>query len=454
MSENANLSNITEANVRLREIVVGYLKKTSQNQYEFKYNKEFLRSGGVQIATSFPLSEKVYHSTHLHPFFDNLILEGWLLIQTEKRLHIDRNDRWALLMASGRRTIGAITVHPLNEDGREIDLDEAFQNYEEHEEELQTYWTQPLPDFQRCTSCFKLIVSGKIHRPCTLNMWGTVKKLKLKLAADHPESSFSRMIYSGSISGAQRKGLFHLDSSKGVLIPMSREAQYIIKPRGDFPELPENEHVTMAIAKKLKFETPPFALMNVEKIGNIFAIKRFDRSDKGPLMVEDMAQIINVQSKNKYGSSCEKVAKAICQFSSAPSIDLIKYFRRLVFCYFVGNGDMHLKNWSLLENPRALGTYILSPNYDLLNTRLALPKEKIDIGLTIKGKNRHLQRSYFEDFGKRRLNLNRKIIDKIFSEINLWWDVTQDFVKASLLQSKSKERYLEIVNERKEILGS
>ena len=251
--------------------------------------------------------------------------------------------------------------------------------------------------------------------------------------------------------------MFRLDKSKGVLIPTPIEADYILKPDGFLKELPANEHVTMAIAKRIGLDVPPFSILQVDPEDSkklIFAIKRFDRTHrKTPLLKEDMCQINQIKSSNKYSGSYEGIAKSIQKFSSAPKIDLHKFYQRLLFCYFIANADMHLKNWSLLENEKGSeGRFILSPCYDLLNTRLVIPKESTDIGLPLNGKQRHLQKSYFKTFGQERLKLSLNSIENTFSQINHWWEVTEDFVNASLLSKTFKEKYLEIVYKRYQIL--
>lgn len=450
MSSDIDFKKITTAKVCLRGEFVGKLHRVSEEEYTFQYDINYLKKSKIKIATNLPLKEEAYKSNKLHPFFDNMIAEGWLLHHTEKIFHIDKSNRFALLMATGKDPIGAVTVHPVDANENEIDLTHLFKA-DLDQQELRPYQNTVLPNFTRCPSCMRPAQPGTTHSKCAVEMWNTTRKISVELDPASPLNSFARVIYGGSISGAQKKGMFRLDKSKGLLTPTPSGAQYILKPTGDYPELPQNEHVTMAIAKELEFDVPSFSIFNIEKIGVIFATKRFDRENDTPLMMEDMGQVINVPSSDKYESSCERVAKAIAQHSSAPPIDLNKFYRRLIFCYFIANADMHLKNWSLLENAKAKGTYLLSPCYDFLNTRVPIPSERIDIGLTLNGKSNNLKRTYFRDFGEK-INLSKKAIDRVFSEIDNWWKVTEDFVTHCLLAEESKEKYLEIVKSRYEIL--
>jgi serine/threonine-protein kinase HipA len=208
----------------------------------------------------------------------------------------------------------------------------------------------------------------------------------------------------------------------------------------------------MAIAKAVGFAVPPFALVKIEGLGNVFAIRRFDVTpDEEPLMMEDMGQLIRVPSADKYESTYERVVAAITAHSSAARIDIADFYRRLIFCYFIANADMHLKNWTLVENERAAGSFKLSPCYDLLNTRLPIPREKSDLGLKMQGKDRNLRASYFRRFGHE-IGLAEPIVKSVFAELPTWLDVATDLVQKSLLKPTSKDRYLELLHERCTVL--
>jgi serine/threonine-protein kinase HipA len=439
---------IRNAKVYLRSIEVGLLRKISDDQYSFQYNTSYLTSSNaIAISRSFPLQDAPFLSSKLHPFFDNLITEGWLLEYTEKIFHIDKTNRFGLLMATGKAPIGAVTVEPLDEKGNAQDNASIFQD-DLSAGKLISYSNQIGNIFSFCPTCFRALENGKGHRKCVIEMWGTTKNIEIELTEERPIQLFTRVIYGGSISGAQRKGIFRLDARKGILTSTSVNAQFILKPEGEFPELPLNEHVTMAIAKTCGFNVPPFTLLKFDKLGYVFAIKRFDRTKDGtPLMAEDMGQVIQVPSSDKYDSSCERVAKNIAQYSSAPIVDLTDFFRRIVFCFLTANADMHLKNWSILENEKQMGTFSLSPCYDLLNTRLPIPNEQIDIGLPIGGKSRNLRKSYFESLAER-IKIPPNQIMKTFEDVPKWAEVARKLVPNSLLSDEFKKEYLEIIETR------
>lgn len=446
---------IQRAHVYLRGIRVGVLEKTgnkhSIQSYSFQYESNYLETAApIPIACAIPLRSEPYVSPYLHPFFDNMILEGWLLSYAERVFHIDKKNRFAMLMAVGRSPIGAVSVHALDGEGNEIAVLDAEP---EQKHPTRTEIVEFPNQDGNCPACLKRSPKGRIlHARCETELLGTSRKIKIELDAERPVDTFSKTIYGGSISGAQRKGLFSLDTKSGILSPGPEHSLYILKPDGDYPELPANEHLTMAIAKELGFVVPPFSLIHVPKLGMVFMIRRFDRVDGQQRRMEDMAQVIGESSEDKYESSNEKVAKAIRQYAAAAPLDLREFLKRLLFCFLVANADMHLKNWSLLEKLSLNGEMELSPCYDLLNTRIPIPKESVDIGLSIRGKKKNLQRSYFFKFGEEELKIDGKYLEKNFALLKQWLETVRELTARSYLTDDSKEKYIKLAEERCEIL--
>ncbi|MBL6991568.1 MAG: type II toxin-antitoxin system HipA family toxin [Bacteriovoracaceae bacterium] len=446
-----NYSLINKANVYLREHFAGVLEKTSSGDFLFKYDETWIEKKLGAIALSLPVKSDGYRSKNLHPFFDNLIPEGWLLSHAEKVYKIDKSNRFALLLATGLEPIGAVRVVALDSNGQEVVV--PFEDIEKGIND-KDYSINFKSVNGCCPYCLKELTlkqreKASVHAKCVNQMWGTTRKLLVRLSEENPLDSFRQTIYGASVSGAQKKGLFSLDGGK--LHAGHRGAEYILKPQGDYDQLPENEHVTMAIAKEIGFDVPPFVLCYIENLGAVFAIKRFDIVNKDRLRLEDAAQILQIPSVNKYDSSNEKVATVISKYALATKVDLYDFWRRLIFSYLVANADMHLKNWSLVELGFKRGYFKLSPCYDLLNTRIPIPREMIDIGLTINGKSRNLQKSYFVKFGQK-IGVTESYLEETFSNLQKWCDIADRFINKSFLDQKKKEKYLEIINERFKIL--
>ena len=97
-----------KAKVFFKDQLAGYLLDLDDH-FEFKYDQDYFKNG-FPISITLPLREEPFISKNLHPFFDGLIVEGWLLEIVEHNWKIDNNDRMALLLLTGKDTIGAVSV--------------------------------------------------------------------------------------------------------------------------------------------------------------------------------------------------------------------------------------------------------------------------------------------------------------------------------------------------------
>lgn len=431
---------------------MGQLEKLGAEGYSFTYDKEWLKRDEGGVGLSLPPTLEAYVSKNLFPFFDNLIPEGWLLSHAEDKFKIDKKNRFAILLATGRETVGAVKVVALDETGQEIQ-DEQFIRTNTSQKDLRIAQFKSADG--RCPYCLKALTKKQLaeifyHPSCAKKMWNSTRILKILLDSQEPLNSFRETIYGASISGAQRKGLFKY--AKGQLTPTSKGSQFIVKPQGDYSFLPENEHVTMAIAKDVGFDVPPFTIFDAgDDVGMVFAIKRFDVTDNGEqLRLEDAAQVIQQKSEDKYKSSYEQLAKAIKNYSDAPTADLFELWKRMLFSFFIGNADMHLKNWSFIELKAMQGIFRLSPCYDFLNTRLAIADEEVDVGLALNGQKHKITKDLFVNFAK--TYQIGHLIDTVFDELDNWMQKTEELVSHCYLPEPKKEKYIEIVQSRYEVL--
>jgi len=196
-----------------------------------------------------------------------------------------------------------------------------------------------------------------------------------------------------SLSGVQRK--ISLGLERKTLRVVAAHSQFILKPRADeYPSLPENEHLSLSLAKLLGFDVPPFGLVRLRDDSLALLVKRFDRtSDGGRIPMEDFCQLTGRFPSDKYDGSVEGCARAIRRFSAEPPIDLVRLYRLLLLSWWIGNGDLHLKNLSLLSAEK--GHPRLSPVYDLVNTAILIPDDQM--ALTMCGKrSRFRERDWLE----------------------------------------------------------
>ena len=100
------------AKVFYDKLLAGYVSETDEG-YEFRYDEGYLKTGNPgPVSLTLPLTSAIYKSKVLFPFFDGLIPEGWLLDLTTSYWKLNPNDRFGLLLAACRDTIGAVTVIP------------------------------------------------------------------------------------------------------------------------------------------------------------------------------------------------------------------------------------------------------------------------------------------------------------------------------------------------------
>lgn len=103
-----------KGHVKLSGQHVGIIEE-SNGEIRFTYLPEWVRKpGAAAISLTLPVREKPYVSQGLHPFFENLLPEGWLLEVTTKTLKISKDDPFGLLLATCSDCIGAVEIEPVS----------------------------------------------------------------------------------------------------------------------------------------------------------------------------------------------------------------------------------------------------------------------------------------------------------------------------------------------------
>ena len=223
---------------------------------------------------------------------------------------------------------------------------------------------------------------------------------------------------------------------------------YIIKPQNDlFPQLPQNEDVTMRMAKVFGLDVPFHGMLYAKDGSLSYFIKRFDRYGKGKkLATEDFAQLTGNTRDTKYRFTMEKLVPVIDEFCSFPAIEKADFFKRILFCYVTGNEDMHLKNFSLITKN---GKTTLTPIYDFLNSSIVIKNPEEEIALTLKGKKSNLKASDFVDYyAKERLQLNEKTVVTILVQMNNAIPKWKELLEISFLSDEMKEKYFILLEKR------
>lgn len=305
----------------------------------------------------------------------------------------------------------------------------------------------------KCLACYKedLTNGNYYHRECSLRIFGTKEPPELNYnLADMKELARKIVRSQGIMTGVQPKislGLEKTEKERGKLTLMMGE--FILKPPSQYyKQMPETEDLTMHLAGICKITTVPHALIPLASGELSYITRRIDRSGDTKIHMEDFCQLSELLTEDKYRSSMERVGKLVEQLSSYPGLDLVNLFELTIFNYITGNNDMHLKNFSLIDNEMG---WQLSPAYDLLNVNLINEKDNEESALTIRGKKRKLNKQDFLQLGIS-YKLNSAQIRNAFNTILDRERDMAEFIKLSFLTDEFKARYIEILRDRCQIL--
>jgi serine/threonine-protein kinase HipA len=164
--------------------------------------------------------------------------------------------------------------------------------------------------------------------------------------------------------------------------------------------------------------------------------------------MEDFCQLSGKLTEKKYSGSSEALGKIIDQYSAFPQDDKLSLFQIILFSFWTGNSDMHLKNFSLWRDPKT-SSIRLSPCYDLINTRLLMSAmdDPEELALPVNAKKNKLKWIDFLALGKNYKipekvlkKTKEKMLDSIFE--------TQELVLKSFLSDDKKEDFLKLLEER------
>lgn len=274
------------------------------------------------------LSDTRSYRTAIEPFFSNLLPEGTLRNYLARRAGVKAVREYHLLTQLGHDLPGAARAVPVDAEGGEA---------EEPDEDA---------------------IEKQAKRALRFSLAG----VQLKFSA---------------IKANGKNG--------GLTIPVTGSGgDWIVKlPSARHPDVPEAEFAAMSLASKIGIDVPEVDLLALDQIDGIpegitrygssaFAIRRFDRSEHGPVHIEDFAQVFGVFADDKYeNASYRQILSVLAIETDEQSI--IEFVRRLTYSVLIGNGDMHLKNWSLIypDGRNAL----LAPAYDLLSTLAYIPED-------------------------------------------------------------------------------
>ena len=254
----------------------------------------------------------------------------------------------------------------------------------------------------RCLLCYDELEadSGDIHARCARRLYGKGPIPQLDVSLDQVQTLAEQAVRARiTVPGAQAKLSLGLAGGGSTRAPrrltlVDAPAGYILKPPSpDFPFLPELEDLSMHLTRLAGIPCVPHGLVRLASGEFAYLTRRIDRQNGTKLHMEDMGQLGGKPTEAKYRGSHEQVARLLQRFSAQPGLDLIRLYEQVHVAFLLGNSDLHLKNLSLLKDPQR--SWLLSPAYDMVATRLVLETDPDELALTLNGKRSRLDHGDF-----------------------------------------------------------
>jgi len=333
------MTDVSILNVNLHGETIGTLTNVGGDRTLFAFTDTYIENPnratlGLSFKDQFGELRTAFRpfQKRVMPFFSNLLPEGHMRTYLAERAGVNSEREFHLLWALGNDLPGAITITPTDGEMWPIGIDDGD---------------------------------------------------------DHAHDNALRF----SLAGVQLKFSAVSDAAGGLTIPASGAGgSWIVKlPSREFEGVPENEFSMMTLASMMGMNVPKIDLLGMAGIKNLpdgieafgsqaFVIERFDRlGDGGRIHIEDFAQIYDVYAEDKYKkASMRNIAQVVAAEGSDE--DLIEFVHRLTFNMLIGNGDMHLKNWSLIYPDRRHVS--LAPAYDFVSTIPYLPNDGTGLNIS------------------------------------------------------------------------
>lgn len=312
----------------------------------------------------------------------------------------------------------------------------------------------------KCLYCYKELEEGQVdfHSGCARKFFGSETAPLLPFTRENMSELAKQVIRtSASVTGVQAK--MSLDVNRGGKNEPSKFTivglwgKYIFKPQSaKYPCLPELESLTMKMAEAANIRTARNTLIRLADGELGYLTLRMDRGKKGSkISMLDMCQLTNRLTEHKYYGTYPQLAETIKKYSSAPMLDVQRFWEIVLFSWMTGNSDMHCKNFSLIDTGK--GEYVLSPAYDLLAVLLADPAdtEEMAMSFSVGGKKSGFDRNTFiTAFTQSGIpaNIANKMIERMTSHLPEW----KELISQSFLPEEMKVEYYSLLDKRSSAL--
>jgi serine/threonine-protein kinase HipA len=290
---------------------------------------------------------------------------------------------------------------------------------------------------------------GRYHAACLRRLFGVDSPPHIDLDLQHLPARVAPEVGKMSISGMQRKALMRLSRDKRSLLVATKRSRYILKPQLEtFSHVPENEHTSMLIAALAGVQVPPFGLFRLTDGSLAYVIKRYDRTPRQKLHQLDFCQLAGRPAHERGKGTAAECAAIVARHATEPAVELRRLLRHLLVSYWIGNGDLHLKNLSMLRGQD--GAFRLAPAYDLICTRIYGDKT---MSLPVGIKDKDVRRGDWLDFAERSAHIPREEAGVIVDEMRGREAEALALLERSLLPESLRKDYGRVLRKRTRALA-
>ena len=308
----------------------------------------------------------------------------------------------------------------------------------------------------KCLYCYRELEEGQVdfHPGCARKVFGKDVAPLLPYTRDNM-SELARQVIRTSVSVTGVQAKMSLDVNRGGKNEPARFTivglwgKYIFKPQSaKYPCLPELEDLTMKMADAAHIRTARHTLIRLSDGELGYLTLRMDRGKKGEkISMLDMCQLSNRLTEHKYYGTYQQLAETVKKYSSAPMLDVQRFWEIVLFSWITGNSDMHCKNFSLIDTGG--GEYVLAPAYDLLAVLLADPEDTEEMAMSFSvggAKNGFGRDTFLTAFTQSGIPIAvaQKMLERLKACVPVW----KELIDISFLPSKMKADYCALLEER------
>jgi serine/threonine-protein kinase HipA len=406
------MTNVSVLNVLLHGQAIGTLTNVGGDRTIFAFNEDYIRSEdrstlGLGFKDEFGqlLTDFRPYQKRVMPFFSNLLPEGHLRKYLAERAEVNPEREFHLLWALGKDLPGAITIEPAEGEA----------------------WPPTSEDDDK--------------------------------ASDQRHDANRENVLRFSLAGVQLKFSAAMDVSGGLTIPATGVGgDWIVKlPSPEYEAVPENEFSMMTLAQMVGIDVPPIELIDIGAVKNLpdgierlgshaFIIERFDRtSDGGAMHIEDFAQVFGVYPEEKYKTArLRNIAQVLAAEGS--QADIAELIKRIAFNALIGNGDMHLKNWSVIYPDGR--TAAIAPAYDFVSTVPYIPADSFALKISRTKEFSEITEDEFIHLAAKAALPEKLVLDTVRETVNLFhekWQSEKGNLPMTAKVREAIEKHIETV---------